>query len=235
MADAAHPGTRLWSLLIVSTVRLYREGMEASFAGRPEFTIAGAASTPEEALALIERCRPQVAIIDMANRDSLDIVRRMSALDRDLLIVGFGVDEVVSEIVTCAEAGLAGYVPGDASLDELMERVERVCLGELLCSPRVAAGLFRRLSDGHGIGTESRTGAPDLTPREMQVWALIKQGQSNKMIARTLGIEVSTVKNHVHNLLDKLKVATRAPAARLETGAIRQPGAGAAALFSRLD
>lgn len=202
----------LYRVLIVADVRLYREGMQASFARRANFDLVGAASSMGEALAIIARQQPHVAIIDMATRHSLDMARAMRDLDLELLIVGFGVEEVMGEIVACAEAGLAGYIPSDASLDDLVRQVESVCRGELRCSPQIAAGLFRRLAARLQPQQEGAA-LPDLTRRERQVLQLIDDGLSNKMIARSLGIEVSTVKNHVHNLLEKLNVDSRMQAA----------------------
>jgi len=201
-----------YRILIVADVRLYREGMQASFARRFEFDVVGAASSTDEALAVIARQQPHLAIIDMATRHSLDLARAMHELDPRLLIVGFGVDEVMGEIVACAEAGLAGYIPSDASLDDLVGQVECVCRGELRCSPQIVAGLFRRLA-AQPHGSEAGAALPELTRRERQVLQLIDDGLSNKMIARALGIEVSTVKNHVHSLLEKLKVESRMQAA----------------------
>jgi DNA-binding NarL/FixJ family response regulator len=127
-------------------------------------------------------------------------------------IVGFGVEEVEGEVLACAEAGLAGYVPCDASLDDLVMRIQSVFRGELMCPPRIAASLFRRLESASANAAPAAT-ALALTSREREVLTLIGGGLSNKEIAGRLNIEVSTVKNHVHNLLEKLQVTSRAQAA----------------------
>jgi DNA-binding NarL/FixJ family response regulator len=148
----------------------------------------------------------------MATRDSLSAVRALRDRMPAILLVGFGVDEVEREILACAEAGLAGYVPCDASLDELVLRIESVCRGELLCTPKIAASLFRRL-EATTIASPASAQVLTLTSRERDVLILIDGGLSNKEIASRLNIEVSTVKNHVHHLLEKLKVTSRAQAA----------------------
>lgn len=198
-------------LVIVADVRLYREGMRASLSNRPPFVVVGAVATVDEALCLTAAASPHVVIVDMATRGRLDVVRRIRDAAPGVHIVGFGVDEIESEILACAEAGLAGYVPCDASLDDLVARIASVCRGELLCTPKMAAAMFRRLQ----LRDPDRT-QPDrlvLTTREREVLALIEQGLSNKEIAVRLRIEVSTVKNHVHNLLEKLRVPSRMQAA----------------------
>lgn len=199
-------------LLILAEVRLYREGMSNSLGSRDRFTVVGAAATLPEALALADTGNPDVIIVDMATRDSLSAVRTLREGMPDIPLVGFGVDEVEGEILACAEAGLAGYVPCDATLDDLVMRIESVCRGELMCTPKIAASLFRRL-EARRLATTISPDALTLTARERDVLILIDAGLSNKDIASRLNIEVSTVKNHVHNLLEKLNVTTRAQAA----------------------
>jgi two-component system, NarL family, nitrate/nitrite response regulator NarL len=199
-------------LLIVADVRLYREGMRDSLASRPQFGAVIAAASEDEALRLLPDFEPDVVIVDMATRKSLEIVRVIRRADSRPYIVGFGVEEVEGEVLACAEAGLAGYVPCDASLDDLVARVSRIMRGELLVAPRMAAAIFRRLelreplAESHGV-------AEVLTAREREVLRLIDGGLSNKEIAVRLNIEVSTVKNHVHNLFEKLHVTSRMQAA----------------------
>lgn len=215
-------------LLIVADVRLYREGIHASLSNLPQFSVIGAASNVEEALRLTVDTPADIVVVDMATRHSLTVVRSLRHHLPDAHIVGFGVDEVEGEVLACAEAGLAGYVPCDASLDDLVMRVESVHRGELLCTPRMAATLFRRLeSREHGEGSQPQ--AVILTAREREVLSLVDGGLSNKEIAVQLNIEVSTVKNHVHNVLDKLNVTSRMQAAaRLGTHvAVRQRGLAA--------
>jgi len=198
-------------LVIVADVRLYREGMSANLSNRSPLLVVGAAATVDEALHLTATARPNVVIVDMATRGRLDVVRRIRDAAPGVYIIGFGVEEIESEILACAEAGLAGYVPCDASLDDLVARIASVCRGELLCTPKMAATLFRRLE----VRDTERPKADhiDLTLREREVLTLIDQGLSNKEIAVRLTIEVSTVKNHVHNLLEKLRVRSRMQAA----------------------
>lgn len=209
--DAAENDLEAVRLLVVADVRLYREGMSAILATRPQFSVVDSASSVEQALDLIADDRPDVVIMDMAMNDSLANIGKLREQTPGIMVVGFGVQEVEGEILACAEAGLAGYVPSDASLDELILRVQSVIRGELLCSPRVAAALFRHLERQPRAAPEAS--AATLTAREREVLRLIDDGLSNKEIALRLHIQVSTVKNHVHSVLDKLHVASRMQAA----------------------
>jgi two-component system, NarL family, nitrate/nitrite response regulator NarL len=212
-------------LLIIADVRLYREGIRAGLLNRTEFSVIEAASNAEEALGLTVVTHPDIVIVDMATRQSLTVIRKIRHHLPNAHVVGFGVEEVEGEVLACAQAGLAGYVPCDASLDDLVMRLESIHRGELLCTPRMAATLFRRLElREQADGPQPQAGI--LTARERQVLRLIDGGLSNKEIAVQLQIEVSTVKNHVHNVLEKLQVTSRMQAAaRLGTHvSVRQRG-----------
>jgi DNA-binding NarL/FixJ family response regulator len=210
-------------LLIFADVRLYREGLRDSLASREPFEVVGAVSTVDETLRLARQSAPHVVIVDMATRDCLSGVRVMREQIPHVPLVGFGVEEVAGEILACAEAGLAGYVPNEATLDDLVARVMSVCRGELLCPPRIAASLFRRLEAPPGIPLSAGQ-ALALTARERDVLGLIDAGLSNKEIAGRLSIEVSTVKNHVHRVLEKLQVTSRGQAAAQLGSHLSMPG-----------
>jgi len=122
-------------------------------------------------------------------------------------------------VLLCAEAGAAGYVPCDGTIDNLVDTIHSVARGELLCSPRIAATLFRAL--------HVRVPKPDadrlaltLTAREREIAPLIDRGLSNKEIAAHLRIEAATVKNHVHNLLESFRSRR---AARRRPGCVPVP------------
>jgi len=115
-------------------------------------------------------------------------------------------------VIACAEAGVSGYVTREASLDELTGVVESVARGESPCSPRISALLLRRVAETAGRRTETDA-ARRLTRREAEIVGLIDEGLSNKQIAGRLSIELATVKNHVHSILEKLQVERRAEAA----------------------
>jgi len=158
----------------------------------------------------VRRLSPDVVLVDMATRESLSLITDLRAAANASKILAFAVEENASDVIECAEAGAAGYVAADASIEELIAAIERIARSELVCSPRIAAQLFGRMSErGEPSSGESKI----LTTRERQVLDCIRQGQSNKEIAQALNIAEPTVKNHVHHLLEKLEVTTRAQAA----------------------
>jgi DNA-binding NarL/FixJ family response regulator len=191
-------------LLITSDTRLLRESIAEAFRRREGVSVIGMAPESASALALAIELRPDVLLLDMAMRYSLDAVRSITAAAPDVKIVAFAMADAESEVLTCIEAGAVGYVPRHASGDDLVAAVVSVGRGETLCSPRLAS-LSR--------GNRSPISEVHLTQREREIGVLIDQGLSNKEIARQLCIELATVKNHVHNILEKLQVARRWQAA----------------------
>jgi two-component system, NarL family, nitrate/nitrite response regulator NarL len=208
-------------VLPVAEVRLYREGLARSLASRPGITVVGTAANRDEALSLVESSRPDVVVLDMATRNSLEIVRTVNDSTPAVRIIAFAVEELDPQIIACAEAGVAGYVCCEASTDDLLIAIESVMRGELRCPPRTAALLLHRLASLARGAPEPVVGV-NLTAREREILVLIDDALSNKEIAQRLHIEVATVKNHVHSILEKLHVTTRAQAAaRLRHGANR--------------
>ena len=198
--------------IILSGVRLYCEGLAHRLASNKQLNIVGIATELDEAHALARELRPGVIIIDASSREFLRIISSLRQLT-NAVVVAFAVNDDEGEAIACAEAGVNAFVERDASVDDLVRAVIGCSRGELTLSPRLVAALFRRI--GFLARMTSVMPANDLTVREAEIYALVRQGQSNKEIAVTLGISLPTVKNHVHRVLEKLGVHRRAEAAAL--------------------
>lgn len=205
-------GAILISVLIVAEVRLYRDGLVLALRQESGIEIVSVCRHLVEACAEIRRLRPDIVVLDMLMDDCLSVLRSLHVAQPSARIVAIGVSEDENEIVTCAEFGICGLVHRDGTLRELVTTLKCAMQGEFWCSPRAAAAIARRVVTLSSSGHEQQSNSP-LTARETQVVGLIDHGLSNKDIARKLGIEVATVKNHVHNVLDKLKVRRRGQAA----------------------
>lgn len=205
--------------LVVAAVRLYREGMASCLAKRVELAIAGTAGTAAEALALVATATPDVVLLDTAADDRVTLVRQLRHSAPHIKTVVFALGNDDGELIACAEAGVSGYLASEASLDDLVATLVRVTRGELSCPPSVAATLMRHI----GSAAAEHPSLVGLSSREREVLALIDAGLSNKEIAVRLHIEVATVKNHVHHVLDKLKVTSRGAAAATLRSRAPQP------------
>jgi DNA-binding NarL/FixJ family response regulator len=198
-------------VLVVSTIRLFQEAFATLLAREPGITVVGTTSPPQ-ALAMADELRPDVVLFDATRHGNLDYAKGLAEHRPAPKVVAFGVAETDTEVVSLAAAGVSGFVCNEAAADEVAAVLVSAMRGELLCSPRAAATLC------HEVAVLSRSGhagtpTDALSRRELQIADLIDRGLSNKEIARRLGIQAATVKNHVHNILDKLNVHRRGEAA----------------------
>lgn len=205
----------MFDVVIAGDVILYVEGVAHALRQKPDFRSVSFARSRVRTLELVaDRC-PDLLLVDMAMYESEATVMEVRRQFPSVLIVALAVAETQQAVIEVAEAGLAGYVSRAATLDELVATVKRAARGEVLLPPQIAAGLFRRVNALAGARSHLDDTAK-ITAREMEIVALLDRGLSNKEIACLLGIEVSTVKNHVHNLLEKTQVSRRGEvAARL--------------------
>jgi two-component system nitrate/nitrite response regulator NarL len=196
---------------IVSPVRVYRAALAQALEVRAELRVVGSAGTAEHARGQIENLGPDVVLFDMSAPGAVAAACMLADTATAAKLVAFAAEEDDRAVIACAEAGVSAFVAREGTFDDIVAATEAVMRGETMCSPRVAAALLRHVADGARERPLSEF-AP-LTSRERQVVTLIDQGLSNKEIAARLCIEPSTVKNHVHNLLEKLGARGRAEAA----------------------
>ena len=198
---------------IVCNVRLYREGLAESLGRREGLTVVWAANDIEGAVARAAQLTAAAVVLDVATPDCLQGVRVMRQVSPSLAIVAFALQDVDREIIACAEAGMGGFVTCDGSIDDLATAIIRAAHGEMSCSPRAAAVLTQRVASLAATGARGPNASGALTDREQAILELLDKGLSNKEIAARLHIQLATVKNHVHNVLEKLRVPSRAEAA----------------------
>ena len=211
-------------VIVISDIKIYCEGLSQILSNIKQIKVIGAENNIEDAISKIKLNFPQVILLDMTMAQSCQIASRLMRICPEAKIVALAVPEDENNIIKCAEAGIAGYVAREASLDKLIETVIGANKGEFHCPPNIAGYIFRKvqnlamraknqyLPDNVCDETSLLAG---LTRRERQIVSLLVNGLSNKQISRNLTIEVSTVKNHVHNILVKLEVKSRAQAISL--------------------
>jgi two-component system, NarL family, nitrate/nitrite response regulator NarL len=205
-------------VLIVSDVRVVLEGLQSVLSKRNEVDVV---STVDMLHAREQgaRLHPDVILFDAARQDCVELLKDLVASAPQSKVVAFGVKDTDEEILALAAAGTAGYICNSAESSDVVKVLERVMCDELPCSPRASASLYRRVAKLSQSGNDSvavgngHVGAAPLSPREVQIAHLIDRGLTNKQIARELGIEAATVKNHVHNMCEKLDVHRRGEAA----------------------
>lgn len=213
------------SVLVIADVRLYREGLVQAIGHRDGVEVVGTAASSQDALLQFADLQPDVVLVDVATTDGLAAIRGVVESVPNARVVAVASPETESDVIAYAEAGASGYVPRNGGLADLRAVIASTARGEALISPRVTAGLLRRLAD---LASSDWQLAPAgrLTPREAEILELIDEGLSNKQIARRLSIAVSTVKNHVHSILDKLQVERRGEAVARLSGTRRRERTG---------
>ncbi|MEM7128902.1 MAG: response regulator transcription factor [Chloroflexota bacterium] len=205
-------------ILIIDNVRLICEVMAAALEDEDDIEIVGLATTLEEAETPLANAKLDLVLIstNLPDGGSLELTGniRQDFPDTKVVVLGMADTEIV--IMTYIEAGASGYVLKDASVDRLLLNIRAAYNGEALVSPQVAAALMERVAVLTQHLTElgvDPSGYEELTAREKEVLDLIAVGYSNQEIANTLTVEIGTVKNHVHSILDKLNVNSRKDAA----------------------
>lgn len=201
-------------VFILAGTRLYRQGLARVIDADERFRVVGEAEDLAGALAQLGALDPgpDVILLDHAIPEGGGAVRRLHEVAPGLRVLTLAVREAEGDVLPWAEAGVAGFVTRDASLEDLLASVSVAAAGGSLCSPRLAAVLLARVASLAGERRPSSALA-ELTRREREIALLLEEGLSNKEIALRLRIQVPTVKNHVHSILEKLQVRRRGEAA----------------------
>jgi len=196
-------------VLVVTEIRLYRDGVADALRRLPDVELVVTAADGAAAVMAARRAECDVVLVDMVLPDCTRTVRALLSARPTVKVVALGVPEDGPEVVAVAEAGIAGYVSREDTVDQVGEALRSVLRGEAACSGKVTAGLLAHIALQAKVRPTSAVAAP-LTPRERDVLRLIENGMSNKEIARALDLQLSTVKNHVHNVLTKFGASGRA-------------------------
>jgi two-component system NarL family response regulator len=190
-------------ILVVDDHHVVRSGLAASLGLENDLAVVGEAESGAQALALYEKCAPDVVLMDLRMRGGNGIeataaLRAQAPEARVLMYTTFDGEE---DVYRAVQAGARGYLLKSAPREELLAALRAVAAGERYLPPELA----RRLAE--------RVAGPDISERELEVLRLISAGKSNKEIGALLHIAEDTVKRHVSNILTKLDVSDRAQAA----------------------
>jgi two-component system, NarL family, nitrate/nitrite response regulator NarL len=192
-------------IVIVSAIRLYRDGLAHVLSELEDVAEVLTSDAAVESLGAAIQFSPDVILLDMMATSSASSAQLFAKNIPRATIVAIAVPETEPFVLACVEAGVTGYVPREGSIDDLVTAIRLSARGEALCSPVIAAGLMRRVA----TLAQCTSNVGHLTTRELEIAEHITLGMSNRDIAGCLGIELCTVKNHVHNILEKLGVNRR--------------------------
>ncbi|MEO6092076.1 MAG: response regulator transcription factor [Novosphingobium sp.] len=207
--------------LIVSEVMLFREGLCAGLMRIGSLQVVATAA-PDQAQEILSREPVDVVILDASRQRSLVHAAELQAVWPSLKVVAFGVCSH-QDLLAGAEYGICAFVGEDGEIADINEAALMALRGESYCSPQATARLI-----GHIASLARSVARPfevRLTGREREVATMAGQGLSNKQIAQQLRISPATVKNHVHNILEKSNLPSRsAIGRRLEQAPLQAVG-----------
>jgi len=209
------------TVVVINRSRLERDLIVHTFNASSHFDVIGCANF-KDALTSIMEVMAEVVIIPMTDDDFFRSVKNIVSMQPGTIVVASGVELSPDLVVRCAHVGIRGYIEFEASADEWVTTVTAAMNGEV-DNPKIAGMLLQYLSQGMphkprmswrvAEDVEQSAKRVGLTPRERQIVGLIDKGLSNKAIANELHVEPSTVKNHVHAILQKYGVRHRGEAA----------------------
>ncbi len=197
-------------VVLIDDHPIIREGLRAMLATRPDITICGEAGNGSEALQLIRRSAPDIALLDL-EMPGMDGVGLLQALHQEglptqvIVVTAYGSDE---HIMRAVQAGARGYLLKDAGMPEVLQAIDAVMAGGARLAPKVAGRVLATMGQMLQTGAVPAT----LTERERTILALSAQGLPNRAIGDHLGLAERTVKFHLTVIYHKLGVANRTEA-----------------------
>lgn len=202
-------------ILIVHETPLICNVLAALLTDETDIEVTGCASSPKEAINRIEACDIALVSTNLPDNAALQLAQTAAEIHPSAKILVMGLAESEAEIIQYVEAGASGYILKEDSVEEMLRQIRAIYEGEALVTPEIASALINRVGELSQLFSEAGqiSGSAGLTPREREVLQLIGQKLTNQEIADRLVIEVGTVKNHVHSILEKLNVSSRHDAA----------------------
>ena len=200
-------------VFVVCATRLYRDGV-ARFVAEDAADVR-LLGTAADGIAEVDRIRdacPDVVLVDVEDAHALVVVAAIREAVPTAKVIALALAETDDDLIRYAEAGISGYVSREnGTISDVVDAIRSAARGEMICSPRAAAALLRRVTTLAG-DQPARQPARELTPRQLEIVRLLEVGLSNKEIAQRLHIELPTVKNHLHTIFEKLDVSRRTDA-----------------------
>ncbi|SPC20259.1 response regulator [Cupriavidus taiwanensis] len=198
-------------ILLIDDHTLFRSGIRALLQRQADFEIVDEASDGVEGIKRAKQHRPDVILLDL-NMPGLSGLEALQLLDEDLpqtAVIVLTVSEEAEELAAALRGGARGYLIKNIETEALIAGIRRAAAGEPVISDSMTAKLVAQFRAPVPAVAPRQDDAPRLTAREREIVQGLARGESNKEIARDLGVAESTVKIHVQNILKKLNLASR--------------------------
>jgi len=203
-------------VLICDDHALFRRGLMMVLEEDPEIEVIAEAANGTEAVDLARELTPDVVLMDvrMPGRNGIQATREILESVPSAHVIILTVSDDEDDLLEAMKVGAAGYLLKEISIVEVTAAVHSVVAGQRLVTPSLATKLITEFANMERIAAARPTDAPKLTARELEVLRFVAEGRKNRDISLVLGISENTVKNHVRNILEKLRLHSRVQAVR---------------------
>jgi DNA-binding NarL/FixJ family response regulator len=195
--------------LIADDHAIFRDALRKLLDSDDEITIVGEARNGAECIKKLGELKPDILLLDlrMPDKSGLAVLEEVNFDTLPTRVIVLTAAEDDRDVVRAMRLGARGVVLKESAIDLLVKSIHRVHAGEIWLDSHMTAELMNAFSASSESGARSET--PLLSDREMEVVQLVAQGFQNKEIGEKLFISVQTVKNHLHNIFDKVGVSDR--------------------------
>lgn len=205
-------------VLIIHPSRLVGSMLLQLLSERESIYVVGQANSEEEAIFQADKSRPNIMLVSAAlpNQGALNLTEKLNENHPEIKVLVIGLPQSKQIILQYVMAGASGYVLEEVNVDQLFKHIYAADQEKALVSPEIAAAFMDHIAELSQISANINVDPAiydELTPREREVLGLIAEQLTNQEIADRLYIEIGTVKNHVHSILQKLDVSNREDAA----------------------
>ena len=200
-------------VLIIDDHALFRVGLQGLLEQRG-IEVADAVASGIEGIQRVKELRPDIVLLDLRMPDmgGLEVLQRLRENKTTIPVVMLTTSNEETDLIKSLRSGAQGYLLKDMEPDELVSALRDIKNGKNVVAQDLTDALARMVQGESNVVDEEGPFS-DLTPREMEILCLLAEGQSNKLIARNLGISDGTVKLHVKAILRKLGIHSRVEAA----------------------
>ena len=202
-------------IVIADDHPIVRDGLKKLLLLEDDFDVVGEAGDGREVLDKVRELDPDVLLLDlrMPNLDGLGALQALQQVNQRTRVIILTASEDKNEFVQAMKLGCSGIVLKQTAPDLIVKSIRKVHSGEIWLDSHTTAAVMRQFStglegSGSGEGGKGRERSP-LSTREREIVALVAQGYKNKEMAEKMFISEQTVKNHLHNIFDKLGVSDR--------------------------
>ena len=189
---------------------IFRDGLRKLLALEEDFKVVAEARDGKEVLDILQKQEPDILLLDlkMPGLDGLSTLQRLQAQKTKTKVIVLTASDDESEYVQAMKFGTSGIVLKQTATELLIKSIRKVYGGEIWLDSRTTAAVMKQFASPGDAGAKDRERSP-LSQREREIVVLVAQGFKNKEIAERMFISEQTVKNHLHNIFDKLGVSDR--------------------------